>query len=159
MANTTNLEQAGLKTTQPRLKVLNVLETSEIRHMTAEDVYKRLLDTEQEVGLATVYRILTQFETAGLVIRHNFEGGRALYELDNGSHHDHMVCVECGKVFEFFDRTIEQRQRNVATKAGFIMEDHSLSLYGVCNGMKESGRCSMSKSNELIAPLFIPPTD
>ncbi len=147
MPNTKNLKQAGLKTTQPRLKVLDVLETSQNHHMTAEDVYKLLLETEQEIGLATVYRILTQFETAGLVIRHNFEGGRALYELDNGAHHDHMVCVECGKVFEFFDRTIEQRQRNVATKAGFIMEDHSLSLYGVCNGMKESGRCSMSKSN------------
>ena len=147
MANTTNLEQAGLKTTQPRLKVLNVLETSEIRHMPAEDVYKQLLQSEQEVGLATVYRILTQFETAGLVIRHNFEGGRALYELHDGAHHDHMVCVECGKVFEFVDRTIEQRQRNVAAKAGFVMEDHSLSLYGVCNGMKESGRCSMSNRN------------
>ena len=147
MAKTTNLEQAGLKTTQPRLKVLNVLETSEIRHMTAEDVYKQLLQSEQEVGLATVYRILTQFETAGLVIRHNFEGGRALYELHDGAHHDHMVCVECGKVFEFVDRTIEQRQRNVAAKAGFVMEDHSLSLYGVCNGMKESGRCSMSNRN------------
>ena len=147
MPNTKNLRQAGLKTTQPRLKVLDVLETNPIHHMTAEDVYKRLLETEQEIGLATVYRILTQFETAGLVIRHNFEGGRALYELDNGAHHDHMVCVECGKVFEFVDRTIEQQQRNVATKAGFSMEDHSLSLYGVCNGMKESGRCSMSKSN------------
>jgi len=147
MPNTKNLKQAGLKTTQPRLKVLDVLETSPVHHMTAEDVYKRLLETEQEIGLATVYRILTQFETAGLVIRHNFEGGRALYELDNGAHHDHMVCVECGKVFEFFDRTIEQRQRNVAAKAGFTMEGHSLSLYGVCNGMKESGRCSMSKSN------------
>ena len=147
MANTTNLEQAGLKTTQPRLKVLNALETSEIRHMTAEDVYKQLLQSEQEVGLATVYRILTQFETAGLVIRHNFEGGRALYELHDGAHHDHMVCVECGKVFEFVDRTIEQRQRNVAAKAGFVMEDHSLSLYGVCNGMKEAGRCSMSNRN------------
>jgi len=147
MPNTKNLKQAGLKTTQPRLKVLDVLETSQNHHMTAEDVYKRLLETEQEIGLATVYRILTQFETAGLVIRHNFEGGRALYELDNGAHHDHMVCVECGKVFEFFDRTIEQRQRNVAAKAGFTMEDHSLSLYGVCNGMKKSGRCSMSKSN------------
>ena len=147
MANTNNLEQAGLKTTQPRLKVLNALETSEIRHMTAADVYKQLLQSEQEVGLATVYRILTQFETAGLVIRHNFEGGRALYELHDGAHHDHMVCVECGKVFEFVDRTIEQRQRNVAAKAGFVMEDHSLSLYGVCNGMKESGRCSMSNRN------------
>ena len=147
MANTTNLEQAGLKTTQPRLKGLNVLETSEIRHMTAEDVYKQLLQSEQEVGLATVYRILPQFETAGLVIRHNFEGGRALYELCDGAHHDHMVCGGCGKVFEFVDRTIEQRQRNVAAKAGFVMEDHSLSLYGVCNGMKEAGRCSMSNRN------------
>ena len=98
MANTTNLEKVGLKTTQPRLKVLNALETSEIRHMTDEDVYKQLLQSEQEVGLATVYRILTQFETAGLVIRHNFEGGSALYELHDGAHHDHMVCVECGKV-------------------------------------------------------------
>ena len=147
MANTTNLEQAGLKTTQPRLKVLNVLETSEIRHMTAADGYKQLLQSDQEVGRATAYRILTQFETAGLVIRHNFEGGRALYELHDGAHHDHMVCVECGKVFEFVDRTIEQRQRNVAAKAGFVMEDHSLSLYGVCNGMKESGSCSMSNRN------------
>ena len=147
MPNTKNLKQAGLKTTQPRLKVLDVLETSQNHHMTAEDVYKRLLETEQEIGLATVYRILTQFETAGLVIRHNFEGGRALYELHDGAHHDHMVCVECGKVFEFVDRTIEQRQRNVAAKAGFVMEDHSLSLYGVCNGMKESGRCSMSSRN------------
>ena len=147
MPNTKNLKQAGLKTTQPRLKVLDVLETSQNHHMTAEAVYKRLLETEQEIGLATVYRILTQFETAGLVIRHNFEGGRALYELDNGAHHDHMVCVECGKVFEFVDRTIEQQKRNVAAKAGFTMEDHSLSLYGVCNGMKEAGRCSMSKSN------------
>ena len=147
MANTNNLEQAGLKTTQPRLKVLNALETSEIRHMTAEDVYKQLLQSEQEVGLATVYRILTQFETAGLVIRHNFEGGRALYELHDGAHHDHMVCVEFGNLFEFVDRTIEQRQRNVAAKAGFVMEDHSLSLYGVCKGMKESGRCSMSNRN------------
>ena len=147
MAATTNLEKVGLKTTQPRLKVLNVLETSEVRHMTAEDVYKQLLQSEQEVGLATVYRILTQFETAGLVIRHNFEGGRALYELCDGAHHDHMVCVECGKVFEFVDRTIEQRQRNVAAKAGFVMEDHSLSLYGVCNGMKESGSSSMSNRN------------
>jgi Fur family ferric uptake transcriptional regulator len=146
MPNRKDLKQAGLKTTQPRLKVLDVLESSNVRHMTAEDVYKQLLHNEQEIGLATVYRILTQFEAAGLVIRHNFEGGRAVYELDDGAHHDHMICVECGKVFEFVDRTIEQRQRNVASKAGFVMEDHSLSLYGVCNGMKESGRCSMATS-------------
>ena len=96
------------------------------------------------MGVATVYVIRTQCETAGLFIRHNFEGGRARDELHDGAHHDHMVCVECGNVFEFVEHTIEQRQRNVAAKAGFVMEDHSLSLYGVCNGRKESGRCSMS---------------
>ena len=129
MPNTKNLKQAGLKTTQPRLKVLDVLATSQIHHMTAEDVYKRLLETEQEIGLATVYRILTQFETAGLVIRHNFEGGRALYELDNGAHHDHMVCLTTGKVTEFEDEMIERRQEKVANQKGYRIVDHSLVLY------------------------------
>jgi Fur family ferric uptake transcriptional regulator len=96
----------------------------------------------EEVGFATVYRVLTQFETAGLVIRHNFEGGRSVFEINHGGHHDHMVCVSCGKVFEFCDSAIEQRQRKVSENAGFIMEDHALYLYGVCEGMRSRGKCS-----------------
>jgi Fur family transcriptional regulator, ferric uptake regulator len=137
-----DLKKAGLKATLPRLKILNILESSEHPHLTAEDVYKKLLAEGEEVGLATVYRVLTQFQGAGLVIRHNFEGGRSVFEIDQGGHHDHMVCVECGKVFEFYDAPIEQRQRRVAEEAGFIIDDHSLYLYGVCEGMKKHGKCS-----------------
>ncbi len=139
----TDLKQSGLKTTQPRLKILDILESSSLRHMAAEDVYRRLLELNEEVGLATVYRVLTQFESAGLVIRHNFEGGRSVFELNDARHHDHMVCVECSKVFEFVDKTIEQRQHKAAEEAGFVMQDHSLYLYGICRGMKERGKCSM----------------
>lgn len=138
----TELKKAGLKTTLPRLRILDILERSQQRHLTAEDVYKQLLDAGEEIGLATVYRVLTQFEQAGLVIRHNFEGGRAVFELNQGGHHDHMVCVECGRVFEFFDKAIEDRQRKVAQQAGFAISDHTLYLYGVCEGMRKSGRCS-----------------
>ena len=145
MSETEELKRAGLKTTQPRLKILAILESSAIRHMAAEDVYKRLLEQQEEVGLATVYRVLTQFETSGLVIRHNFEGGRSVFELNDESHHDHMVCVECGKVFEFSDATIEKRQHKAAEQAGFVLQDHSLYLYGVCQGMSASGKCSMRK--------------
>ena len=141
-----DLKQAGLKTTQPRLKILDILETSQVRHLSAEDVYKRLLALDQDIGLATVYRVLTQFESAGLVIRHNFEGGASVFELNDASHHDHMVCIECNKVFEFFDNTIEQRQRKAAEEAGFVMQDHSLYLYGVCRGMQEHGKCSMKNA-------------
>ena len=141
------LKRAGLKTTQPRLKILRILESSRVRHMTAEDVYKRLLELEEKIGLATVYRVLTQFEASGLLIRHNFEGGRAAFELNDESHHDHMVCVECGEIFEFSDRAIEQRQQKTAEKAGFVLQDHSLYLYGVCRGMQERGKCSMRKGN------------
>jgi Fur family ferric uptake transcriptional regulator len=137
-----DLKKAGLKTTLPRLKILGILEADEQRHMTAEDVYKRLLDAGEEVGLATVYRVLTQFVAAGLVIRHNFEGGRSVFELNQGGHHDHMVCVECGRVFEFYDKTIEERQRKVAEEHGFMIDDHSLYLFGVCEGMKREGKCS-----------------
>jgi len=137
-----DLKKVGLKTTLPRLKILGILEGDDQRHMTAEAVYKRLLDAGEEVGLATVYRVLTQFEAAGLVIRHNFEGGRSVFELNQGGHHDHMVCMECGRVFEFYDKTIEERQRRVAQEQGFIIDDHSLYLYGVCEGMKREGRCS-----------------
>jgi Fur family ferric uptake transcriptional regulator len=142
MSDSTDLKKAGLKATLPRLKILSILEEAPQRHMTAEDVYKTLLDAGEEVGLATVYRVLTQFETAGLVIRHNFEGGRSVFEINQGSHHDHMVCVECGKVFEFYDPAIEERQRQVAGHAGFDMQEHSLYIYGVCQGMKTSGVCS-----------------
>lgn len=141
-ASSTDLKKAGLKATLPRLKILRILEDAKVRHMTAEDVYKILLTAGEEVGLATVYRVLTQFEGAGLVIRHNFEGGRAVFEINQGSHHDHMVCIECGKIFEFHDIAIEDRQLKVAEKAGFVVDDHALYMYGVCEGMRKHGKCS-----------------
>ncbi|GMR19528.1 MAG: ferric iron uptake transcriptional regulator [Gammaproteobacteria bacterium] len=137
-----DLKKAGLKATLPRLKILNILESAETDHMSAEDVYKHLLEAGEEVGLATVYRVLTQFENAGLLLRHKFEGDRAVYELNQGGHHDHMVCVECGRVFEFVDNAIEERQQQVAKAAGFVTEDHTLYMYGVCEGMKKDGVCS-----------------
>lgn len=142
MSDSADLKKAGLKATLPRLKILNILEAASVRHMTAEDVYKTLLGMGEEVGLATVYRVLTQFEAAGLVIRHNFEGGRSVFEINQGGHHDHMVCVECGSVFEFYDPAIEERQRKVAEKAGFSVDSHSLYMYGLCLGMKKDGKCS-----------------
>lgn len=132
MADRTDLKQAGLKTTRPRLKVLSVLENSEVRHMAAEDVYKILLDDQQPIGLATIYRVLTQFEDAGLVIRNKFEGERAVFELNDAAHHDHMVCVECGEVIEFVDQRIETQQEKVARDHGFTIHDHALTLYGKC---------------------------
>jgi Fur family ferric uptake transcriptional regulator len=141
-ASNTDLKKAGLKATLPRLKILRILEDAKVRHMTAEDVYKILLAAGEEVGLATVYRVLTQFEGAGLVIRHNFEGGRAVFEINQGSHHDHMVCIECGKIFEFHDIAIEDRQLKVAEKAGFVVDDHALYMYGVCEGMRKHRKCS-----------------
>ncbi len=142
MSDSADLKKVGLKATLPRLKILDILEHSSIRHMTAEDVYKRLLEAGEEVGLATVYRVLMQFEQAGLVMRHNFEGGRSVFEINQGHHHDHMVCVECGKVFEFMDTAIEERQHKVAEKAGFVVDEHSLYMYGVCDGMRKHGKCS-----------------
>src|SRR5687768_4253108 len=140
--DTVGLKKAGLKATLPRLKILRILEEASEHHLTAEDVYKELLAAGEEVGLATVYRVLTQFETAGMVIRHNFEGGRSVFEINHGSHHDHMVCIECGEVFEFMDDAIEERQRRVAEKAGFIVDAHQLYMYGVCEGMRRRGKCS-----------------
>jgi len=142
MPDKSDLKKAGLKTTVPRLKILRLLEESSLRHMTAEDVYRQLLDADEDIGLATVYRVLTQFEGAGLVIRHHFEGGSSVFELYEGKHHDHMVCVECGEVFEFFDPRIEERQNQVAAESDFCIDDHSLYLYGVCKGMKKNGKCS-----------------
>jgi len=126
------LKRAGLKATLPRLKILEFLENSEVRHMSAEDVYKALLESGEEVGLATVYRVLTQFETAGLVVRHHFEGGQSVFEMAQGKHHDHILCVRCGKVDEFFDETIEERQKIIAKEKGYAMTDHSLYIYGEC---------------------------
>lgn len=140
--DTADLKKAGLKATLPRLKILRILEDASEHHLTAEDVYKQLLAAGEEVGLATVYRVLTQFEAAGMVIRHNFEGGRSVFEINHGSHHDHMVCIECGNVFEFMDDAIEERQRRVAEKAGFIVDAHQLYMYGVCDGMRRRGKCS-----------------
>jgi Fur family ferric uptake transcriptional regulator len=142
MTDSTELKKVGLKATLPRIKILGILEEAKVRHMTAEDVYKALLEMGEEVGLATVYRVLTQFETAGLVIRHNFEGGRSVFEINQGGHHDHMVCIECGKVFEFYDPEIEARQNQVAEREGFTVDTHSLYMYGVCLGMKQNGKCS-----------------
>ena len=124
-----DLRDAGLKVTSPRLKVLEVLETAQDRHLSAEGIYRELLERGEELGLATVYRVLTQFEQAGLVSRHNFEGGTSVFELTDGSHHDHMVCLETGAVVEFCDERIEQLQRDIADKYGYELEDHSLVLY------------------------------
>ncbi len=124
-----DLRKAGLKVTSPRLKVLEVLETSSERHLSAESVYKALLAAGEEFGLATVYRVLTQFERAGLVIRHNFEGGTSVFELADGPHHDHMVCLTTGEVIEFYDERIEELQTEIAEKHGYCIEDHSLVLY------------------------------
>ncbi len=126
------LRKAGLKVTLPRVKILQILETSENKHLSAEDVYKALVEADQEVGLATVYRVLTQFEAAGLVVRHHFEGGHSIFELMPGDHHDHLVCTSCGKVEEFYDDIIEDRQVKIAQDFGFKITDHSLYLYGIC---------------------------
>ncbi len=128
-----DLRRAGLKVTFSRMKILELLESSEKRHMSAEDIYRALLDVGKEIGLATIYRVLTQFEAAGLVIRHHFESGQAVFELERGSHHDHLICVKCGKIVEFVDESIEAKQETIAEENGFEISDHSLIIYGVCN--------------------------
>ena len=132
MEESKQLKDAGLKITLPRLKVLQILEQSRNHHLSAEGVYKALLESGEDVGLATVYRVLTQFEAAGLVSRHNFEGGYSVFELSQGEHHDHLVCVKCGLVEEFVDEVIEQRQKAIAEHAHFKMTDHALNIYGFC---------------------------
>lgn len=127
-----DLRNAGLKVTLPRMKILEMLEQSDHRHMSAEDIYRELLDSGEDIGLATVYRVLTQFEAADLVVRHHFEGGNSVFELNRGEHHDHIICVDCGEVAEFYDETIEQRQKDIARQNQFRIEDHSLVLYGKC---------------------------
>jgi Fur family transcriptional regulator, ferric uptake regulator len=126
------LKNSGLKATLPRIKVLEVFQRSQQRHLSAEDVFKLLLAEGAEVGLATVYRVLMQFEQAGILSRHHFETGKAVFELDQGQHHDHLVCLDCGRVEEFFDAEIERRQRAVASARGFALQDHALALYGAC---------------------------
>ena len=128
---TSDLRKAGRKATLPRLKILEVLQNNREDHLSAEDVYRRLMAEDEDIGLATIYRVLSQFEDAGLVIRHHFEDGHALFELEQGPH-DHLICVKCGKIEEFFDTEIQQRQRDVAQKSGFDLSKHTLVLYGEC---------------------------
>ena len=126
-----DLRKAGLKVTHPRVRILDVLESTSHPHMTAEDIYRALMERGDDIGLATVYRVLTQFEAAGLVLKHNFEGGQAVYELDRGVHHDHMVDVESGKVIEFTDDDLEALQKIIAERLGYRLVDHRMELYGV----------------------------
>jgi len=132
MSQPNDLKNVGLKATLPRLKILNLFETSEVRHLTAEDVYRMLLAEGVDVGLATVYRVLTHFEAAGLLMRHHFESGKAVFELNQGRHHDHLVCLQCGLVEEFYDAEIERRQEHIAKERGFKIQEHSLYLYADC---------------------------
>ena len=130
--NSKNLKNIGLKATYPRLKILDLFQSSDQRHLTAEDVYRALMNDGMDIGLATVYRVLTQFEQAGLLERHYFESGKAVFELNEGGHHDHLVCMQCGKVEEFFDAEIEKRQNAIAEERGFKLPDHVLYLYADC---------------------------
>lgn len=132
MTHATDLKNIGLKATLPRLRILELFERSEVRHLTAEDVYRLLTNDGHEIGLATVYRVLTQFEQAGLLQRHHFESGKAVFELNDSSHHDHLVCLDCGRVEEFYDSEIEKRQTRVAKERGFSIREHSLYIYAEC---------------------------
>ncbi len=132
MSATSELKNMGLKATLPRLKILEIFQNGKQRHMSAEDVYRELIAAHQEIGLATVYRVLTQFEQAGLLKRSNFESGKAVFELEQGQHHDHLVCLQCGRVEEFYDVEIEKRQQKIAKDRGFVLQEHALSLYGNC---------------------------
>ena len=132
MSSPSDLKTIGLKATLPRLKILNLFENSPVRHLAAEDVYKVLINEGMDIGLATVYRVLTQFEQAGLLIRHHFETGKAVFELNQGGHHDHLVCMQCGRVEEFFDAEIERRQIKIAKERGFTIHDHSLHIFADC---------------------------
>ncbi len=136
MSTPHDLKNAGLKATLPRLKIINLFEQSPVRHLTAEDVYRKLLAEGLDVGLATVYRVLTQFEQAGLLVRHHFESGKAVFELNEGGHHDHLVCLQCGRVEEFFDAEIEKRQTKIARERGFEISEHALYLYAECTRPK-----------------------
>jgi Fur family ferric uptake transcriptional regulator len=137
LVNNSDLKKAGLKITLPRIKILEILENAKDHHLSAEDVYRILVESGDDIGLATVYRVLTQFEEAGLVVRHHFSEEHSVFELDHGEHHDHLVCVKCGKVKEFVDHVIEERQRQVAADAEFSITDHSLNIYGICKSCQK----------------------
>lgn len=142
MSNAEDLKSSGLKATLPRIKILEVFQRSSVRHLTAEDVFKALLAEGSDIGLATVYRVLMQFEQAGILSRNHFESGKAVFELNEGKHHDHLVCVVCGRVEEFYDPEIERRQQEIAKERGYDLQDHSLALYVVCRreGCKGKGQ-------------------
>ncbi|MCB1932207.1 MAG: ferric iron uptake transcriptional regulator [Candidatus Accumulibacter sp.] len=146
MSNSDNLKSMGLKATLPRLKILALFEKTEVRHLTAEDVYRLLLAENLDVGLATVYRVLTQFEQAGLIERHYFESGKAVFELSAGQHHDHLVCIDCGRVEEFYDAEIERRQTKIAQERGFIIREHALYLYAECSKSECPHRADASRN-------------
>ncbi|NDI86111.1 ferric iron uptake transcriptional regulator [Undibacterium crateris] len=145
--STSNLKASGLKATLPRLKILEIFQSSKVRHLTAEDVYKILLNENMDVGLATVYRVLTQFEQAGLLHRNHFETGKAIFELNEGSHHDHLVCLDCGRVEEFYDEQIEKQQHAIALDRGFKIAEHALAIYGNCTKEKCEHKEKESKEN------------
>ncbi|MPS29840.1 ferric iron uptake transcriptional regulator [Pigmentiphaga sp.] len=138
MTDQSELKSIGLKATFPRLKILDVFRKAEVRHMSAEDVYRALIGESVEIGLATVYRVLTQFEQAGLLVRSQFDSGKAVFELNEGDHHDHLVCTNCGRVEEFFDAEIEKRQQKIAKDHNFVLTGHALSLYGICQNCAKS---------------------
>ncbi len=147
MSNSESLKSIGLKATFPRLKILELFEKTDVRHLTAEDVYRMLLNEGMDIGLATVYRVLTQFEQAGLLERHHFESGKAVFELNAGRHHDHLVCINCGKVEEFCDPEIERRQAKIAKERGFAIQEHALYLYAECTKTECPNRGKNSKSS------------
>ncbi len=147
MSDPQSLKNMGLKATFPRLKILELFERSNVRHLTAEDVYRALLTEGMDIGLATVYRVLTQFEQAGLLERHFFESGKAVFEINHGKHHDHLVCLDCGKVEEFYDPEIERHQNQIASERGFVIREHSLYLYGNC----EKTNCPNRQPNKIRA--------
>ncbi len=145
-----DLKTTGLKVTTPRLKVLDIFHRASTRHLTAEDVYRALLAENLDIGLATVYRVLTQFEQAGILARSNFESGKAVFELNEGSHHDHLVCLDCGRVEEFFDSQIEDRQRKIAEEKGFRLQEHALALYGHCTRNDCDYKLGLAADGKLI---------
>jgi Fur family ferric uptake transcriptional regulator len=147
MSTPSDLKTIGLKATLPRLKILEIFQKTETRHLSAEDVYRQLLTEHMDIGLATVYRVLTQFEQAGLLARNHFDNGKAVFELNEGTHHDHLVCLVCGRVEEFYDAEIEKRQHSIAKSRGFTLQEHALSLYGVCTKANCEGR--VRAANEL----------
>ena len=157
MANIDELKSTGLKATLPRLKILEIFQKGEQRHMTAEDVFRVLLQDRSDIGLATVYRVLTQFEQASILSRSHFESGKAVYELNEGQHHDHLVCLDCGRVEEFYDAEIERRQNDVALRKGFVIADHALSLYANCTKEPCPNRPAPTQRGGLVSGAYSAP--